>query len=526
MSQTWGKKSVLTVLMTAALGSFAAGQTWEIYDENFTLQRKITNETIHILGNAVRVSTGENSFNLLGKSYETIVRVDNARVFQYLEPWIIVENNGKFGAYHEYGEKIFEAEYDVIDTYYNLLLAKKGIAYFLYDRGQKTVKPLGSYDAAHIAKNGQVIAKSAHGYFLPLSEDPNYAYDSLASISDNVILSKEATGYGLINRDGENILEPVIDEITYMGDDFFFAKDSKEYMLIKAMTNKAEIRYTSYHRIAVENDVMLEYIHGRLRRIMKRDGILLDAMEMESVAKTGSGHYTVKFKDGRIGLLDAKGKWEVSPTKGIHALLPGGQGYNSALIDGKYGFVDPSGRLRIANRYEGARSFVEGLAPVKIGQLWGFIDTNDKLAVQPKYSEVGDFKKGIAIVKKDGKVNLIDKSGKELLSDYYERISMTDDHYYLTENNGMFGLVDARGNEISIPKFDELRREGHDKIIIRRGDKYGLMKETGEYSLPIYYKNIVIDPGNQKILAEDEAVIETPTLVEEDIRKKSNKRGA
>src|SRR5690606_19480939 len=153
---------------------------------------------------------------------------------------------------------------------------------------------------------------------------------------------KEATGYGLINRDGENILEPVIDEITYMGDDFFFAKDSKEDMLIKAMTNKAEIRYTSYHRIAVENDVMQEYIHGRLRRIMKRDGILLDAMEMEYVAKTGSGHYTVKFKDGRIGLLDAKGKWEVSPTKGIHALLPGGQGYNSALIDGKYGFVDPS----------------------------------------------------------------------------------------------------------------------------------------------------------------------------------------
>src|SRR5690606_28016248 len=125
--------------------------------------------------------------------------------------------------------------------------------------------------------------------------------ESLTSISENVILSKEATGYGLINRDGTNILDPVIDEITYMGDDFFFAKDSKQYMLIKAMTNRAEIRYTSYHRIAIENDVMLEYIHGRLRRIMKKDGILLDAMEMQSVAKTGSSHYTVTFKDGKIG---------------------------------------------------------------------------------------------------------------------------------------------------------------------------------------------------------------------------------
>jgi hypothetical protein len=525
MSLEWGKKSVFAILLTAAWGSLAVGQTWEVYDENFTLVKKIENENINILGNAVRVSNGDNSLHLLGKNYETIVSVDNAKVFQYLEPWIIVERDGKFGAFHEYGEEIFKAEYDAIDTYYNLLLAKRGIAYFLYDRGQKEIQPLGSYESAHIAKNGQIIATNSHGYYLPLSDDPNYAYESLTSISDNVILSKESTGYGLINRDGTNILEPVIDEITYLGDDFFFAKDSKEYMLIKAMTNRAEIRYTSYHRIAIENDVMLEYIHGRLRRIMKKDGILLDAMEMQSVVKTGPSHYTVTFKDGKIGLLDGKGSWEVMPTSGIQALFPGDQGLSGALIDGKYGFVDRSGKLRIANRYEKIGSFSEGLAPVKIGDLWGYIDPTDKIAIQPRYSEVGGFQKGVAIVKRDGKANLIDKNGKELLSDYYDRISFIDDHYYLTENNSLFGLVNAQGTEVSIPKFDELRREGHDKILIRRGEKYGLMKETGEYSLPIYYKNIIFDPGNQKILAEEEMVL-APVLVEEDTKKKNTKKGA
>ena len=525
MSLEGGKKSVLTILLTAALGSLAWGQTWEVYDENFTLVRKIENENINILGNAVRVSSSNSSLNLLGRNYETIVSVDNAKVFQYLEPWIIVERDGKFGAFHEYGEKIFEAEYDVIETYYNLLLAKKGIAYFLYDRGQKDIRPLGSYESAHIAKNGQIIATNSHGYFLPLSDDPNYAYESLTSISDNVILSKEPTGYGLINRDGDNILEPVIDEITYMGDDFFFAKDSKEYMLIKAMTNRAEIRYTSYHRIAIENDVLLEYIHGRLRRVMKKDGILLDAMDMESVDKAGTSHYTVKFKDGRIGLLNDKGRWEVAPVAGVQALFPGDQGLSGALIDGKYGFVDQAGKLRIPNRYEGVGRFSEGLAAVKIGNQWGYIDPTDKIAVQPRYTEVGDFKNGVAIVKRDGKANLINQSGKELLADYYDRISYIDDHYYLTENNALFGLANAKGMEISIPKFDELRREGHDKILIRRGDKYGLMKETGEYSLPIYYKNIIFDQGNQKILAEEELVL-SPILVEEDSRKKNSKKGA
>lgn len=525
MGLEWGKRSVLTVVLASALGSLAIGQTWEVYDEELTLVRKIENENINILGNSVRVSTGHNSLNLLGKNYETIVAINNAKVFQYLEPWIIVEQNGKFGAYHEYGEEIFEPEYDVIDTYYNLLLAKRGIAYFLYDRGQKQIKPLGSYESAHIAKNGQIIASDGNAYYLPLSEKPSYAYESLTSISDNVILSKEATGYGLINRDGDYILDPVIDEIRYMGDDFFFAKDSKQYMLIKAMTNKAEIRYTSYHRIALEKDVLLEYIHGRLRRVMKRDGILLDAMDMESVHKNGAAHYTVRFKDGRIGLLNDKGRWEVAPTKGIQELIPGGQGLSGALIDGKYGFVDQSGTLRIANRYESVGSFAEGLAPVRIGSQWAYIDANDRIVIQPRYSEVSTFLGGVAIVKKDGKANLIDKTGKELLADYYDRISYVADSYYLTENNAMFGLANASGTEISIPKFDELRKEGPDKILIRRGDKYGLMKETGEYALPIYYKNIIFDSGNQRILAEEE-MVSAPVLVEEETKRKNGRKGA
>src|SRR5690606_39037021 len=220
------------------------------------------------------------------------------------------------------------------------------------------------------------------------------------------------------------------------------------------------------------------------------------------------------FNDGRLGLLNDKGNWEVTPTSNIQQLFPGDEGLNGALIDGKYGFVDRSGKLRIANRYQQIGEFSEGLAPVKIGNLWGYIDSNDKISIQPHFTEAGEFTNGVAIVKKDGKANLINKNGKELLSEFYERISIIDDNYYLTENNSLFGLANAVGTEISIPKFDELRREGPDKILIRRGEKYGIMKETGEYSLPIYYTNIIFDPGNQKILAEEEPIL--PALVEED----------
>lgn len=128
-------------------------------------------------------------------------------------------------------------------------------------------------------------------------------------------------------------------------------------------------------------------------------------------------------------------------------------------------------------------------------------------------------------MKKNGKSNLINDKGKELLAEYYDRISITEGGYYLTENSALFGLAHPSGTEISIPKFDELRREGEDQILIRRGKKYGVMKETGEYSLPIYYTNIIFDPGNGKILAEEELPL-VPALVEKDSVQKKEEKGA
>src|SRR5680860_1630328 len=113
------KKSVLTAIFIGALIPLTLGQTWEIYDENYTLLKKIENNKIKILGNSVRVSTKGNTLKLLSKDYEPILSIANAEIFQYLEPWIIITSNGKFGAFHEYGEEIFKTEYDRIETYYD-----------------------------------------------------------------------------------------------------------------------------------------------------------------------------------------------------------------------------------------------------------------------------------------------------------------------------------------------------------------------------------------------------------------------
>jgi len=517
-------RGALAAGLLFSLNTVANAQTWEVYDHDFKMTQRIENDNIKVLSESVRVSVRDKSLQLLNQNYKPFYTLKGQKIYQFLEPWLIVSEDDKYGAFHEYGEEIFAVEYDEITTFYNTILGRKDNAYFFYDRGSKKIKPLGAFDHAYFADNGQIIAKVPAGFLLPLSNKPTKLYQHLEVISEKNILSKENTGYGLINRDGNYILDPVVDELKHLEGDYYYGLEGTQHMLLKALEHKADIKYSSYHRISIDNDMILEYIHGKLRRIMKHDGILLDVYGMDSVRRRGKDHYNVYFRDKKVGLLNEEGKWDVMPSENIQKLFPGNDGLYGALIDGKYGFVDRSGKLRVANRYDQIGKYSEGLAAFKLNNKWGYLDTYDRIAIQPQYEEVGEFNQGIAIVKKDGKSNLIDKNGKELLNNYYERISLTEENYYLTEENDKFGLVNAYGNEISIPKFDELRREGNDQILIRRGEKYGVMRESGEYSLPIYYKNIVFDKSNERVLAEDEYIPVRLETVSDD--KKKNKKGA
>src|SRR4029079_15798307 len=68
--------------------------------------------------------------------------------------------------------------------------------------------------------------------------------------------------------------------------------------------------------------------------------------------------------------------------------------------DGKYGFVDTRGRLRIANRYDSISDFHEGKAAIKLLGKWGYINNADQIVTQPQYQTVSDFHQGVALVRK------------------------------------------------------------------------------------------------------------------------------
>ena len=75
--------------------------------------------------------------------------------------------------------------------------------------------------------------------------------------------------------------------------------------------------------------------------------------------------------------------------------------YAAVKKDNKWGFVNNLGEEVLANTWQNAKSFSNGLAAVKKGNKWGFINESGRLVIGAIYDDVQSFYNGLAAVKKD-----------------------------------------------------------------------------------------------------------------------------
>ena len=64
---------------------------------------------------------------------------------------------------------------------------------------------------------------------------------------------------------------------------------------------------------------------------------------------------------------------------------PDNGGLYPIKVNGKYGFMDRSGKTIITPQFDGAGGFSEGLADVRVGAKWGYIDTKGSVVITPQF---------------------------------------------------------------------------------------------------------------------------------------------
>lgn len=170
--------------------------------------------------------------------------------------------------------------------------------------------------------------------------------------------------------------------------------------------------------------------------------------------------------------------------------------------DGRYGFVDQRGRLRIANRYDSIGQFSEGLAAVKLIGKWGFVNTNDEIVVNPNFDYPGYFKNGVAIVSRNKKLGLIGKAGESMLPTRYDDVQRLAGNKFLLISSGLQGLADENGNVLVEPRFDSLGKAGKELLIVCHGGKCGAITDQGLNIIPMIYDQLTFDQVNKIFMAE------------------------
>lgn len=119
------------------------------------------------------------------------------------------------------------------------------------------------------------------------------------------------------------------------------------------------------------------------------------------------------LKEGRWGYIDASGKVVVAPRFTRAADFSEGL---AAVFDGKtFGYVDPSGTMVLVPPYPPERSlhrpFVSGRAVVTAGQRDGAIDREGRLAIPARLNSIEDFSEGYALACDDESCGWIDPAG-------------------------------------------------------------------------------------------------------------------
>jgi hypothetical protein len=92
-------------------------------------------------------------------------------------------------------------------------------------------------------------------------------------------------------------------------------------------------------------------------------------------------------------------------------VLPGYSSPTAATPPCRYAFIDKTGRPIFDQRFDDAKDFSEGLAPVKLEGHWGFIDKTGALVVKPQFDSAESFSDGLARVSQNGLSGFITHDG-------------------------------------------------------------------------------------------------------------------
>jgi hypothetical protein len=411
------------------------------------------------------------------------------QLHQQTNDWVIVQSGltGEWRAFHRLG--------DISITNEDSLRWEQGYVMALRSGGWQIFNHKGlpvntQYYQQAKAHNSQFLSVKKYNYWALLDgitgQMSTFRYDSIAEVWGQKARVKYVGQWGVML--GEDwLIPPAYDHISYEKEHFIARKQSA-YTLFNT---KGQRLYQTLDEIAPAEGYFTVRYENKFTAIGP-NGRPISNTIYDEIEKTGN-RFVVRQGD-QYHLLDARGK-KISLSHSAEWMGDYGEDRIAIKKNGKYGFVDLNGKLRIAHRYDSVRPSNGGLAPVMLKGKWGLINHDERIVVQPFYDHLSRLPQGLYIFHRDGKLGLVDEEGKERLPGIYRAVTPTPSGaLILVSENGRYGLADSYGRILLSPNYTELRPM--DKYFIAGlSGKRGVIDGEGQLIIDFAYDSISFNQG-------------------------------
>jgi hypothetical protein len=197
------------------------------------------------------------------------------------------------------------------------------------------------------------------------------------------------------------------------------------------------------------------------------------------------------MENHKWGYVDKTGKLVIPFSFPIAQQFVNGRAAVGTGPTGEFGYIDTKGEFPLANRYQLAMPYREGLAAVRsFAERVKFIDMDGKPVIPPQFLAAGEFVDGLAPVQAQTpqgvRWGFVDKQGKMAIpAEYGNALPFADGLAPVQALSGKWGFVDAKNIMVIPPEWDQAGSFTYGLSQVWSGNKFGYIGKDGKYVWPI-----------------------------------------
>ncbi len=411
----------------------------------------------------------------------------SAQAFGQLEKQLIPFRSGDKWGYAVSSDSLeIKAEYDFAAFFDNGVAAvRKRKKWGFIDTTGKTVLPITYREVRPFNKGLSIVVKDSLFGLINLKGEHIIPcqFDRLKYLGDGMYGVRGKRGWGLMNSRGDLLTPWYYDYIGKCHHGYIPVPSDGHWGLLD--TTGAKATWFIYDMISVERSGNFSFRIGNTNHSMEPDMVdqLFRYHVFRPIQENGVFMFQRIFPDRGGSIGDGWG-WARKDSLIIKAKYLEARDFSqyraAVKQDEKWGYIDTTGEMKIANRWYEAYSFSYGLGLVLGKNGYGYVNAKGKKFIKPQYGQARSFVEGLAAVSTNKK------------------------------GWGAWGYVDTLGNRISTFDFIAVSDFENGHAVVSRyneqtGQKhYGILNTAGEEVIPVKHTGVWIEPGVGVIIANED----------------------